>query len=120
MKKVLLLAVMAILLISCNNTSKIPILDDGNKCAIMSEDFVKSKLKYPEETDFQTSSFVHEREGCAAIILNRFTSKNGFGVTITYTYKIWLQFKGGEWNDINNWSYDKLIIEGSDGTKVEF
>lgn len=106
-----------------NNTNSYAveeILDDGSKCSIISQDFVKSKLKYPEECDFENMSYQHKRENNYAIILNKFTSKNGYGVKISYVYKIWLQFNGGEWNDINNWSYNQLIIEGSDGTKSVF
>lgn len=103
-----------------NSSSVEEVLNKGSKCSIMSQDFVKSKLKYPEEVNFEQMGYVHEREGVYAIILNKFTAKNGFGVEISYVYKIWLKFNGGDWSDINNWEYKKLIIEGSDGSKEIF
>ncbi|HBB00737.1 MAG: hypothetical protein A2W86_11835 [Bacteroidetes bacterium GWD2_45_23] len=86
---------------------------DGNKCAIISEDFVKSKLKFPLESKIKTSTHVHEVEGDQAIVINKFTTKNAFGVTSEYVYKIWMNFNGGDWKDIKNWSYSKLIIENT-------
>ena len=97
------------------------IIHDGTKCAIISEEFVKSKLNYPLESKFRTSTHVHEVESDQAIILNKFTTKNAFGVTSEYVYKIWMNFNGGEWEDINNWSYSKLIIENTaTGEKQHF
>lgn len=94
---------------------------DGRKCAIISEDFVKSKLKFPLESEIRTSAHVHEVEGNQAIIINKFTTKNAFGVTSEYVYKIWMNFNGGEWEDVENWSYSKLIIENAaTGEKTVF
>ena len=89
------------------------IISDGTKCAIISEHFVKSKMNYPRETKFRTSKHVHEVENGQAVILNKFTTKNAFGVEIEYVYKIWLTFNGGEWEDIENWKYTNLIIENT-------
>ncbi|HNX89686.1 MAG TPA: hypothetical protein PKH58_11425 [Paludibacteraceae bacterium] len=89
-------------------------IDNGIRCSIMAEDFVKSKLKYPNEVKFNTNQYVHEVEGSEAIVLNKFTAKNSFGVESNFVYKIWLSFNGGDWTEINNWSYSKLIIENSD------
>lgn len=121
MKKVLLIGVIMVLLVGCNTaSSKKDIIESGTKCAIISEDFVKAKLKYPEESDFKTRGYVHEVEGSTAIILNKFTAKNSFGVNVSYTYKIWLEFYGGEWEVVDNWRCKKLIIEGSDGSVESF
>ena len=98
---------------SRRNSSLDQILNDGTKCAIMSEDFVKATLTYPKESKFKTSSHSHEVEGGQAVVMNKFKKKNAFGVTSEHVYKIWMTFNGGEWNDINNWSYTKLIIENS-------
>jgi len=89
------------------------VIYDGYKCAIISEDFVKSKLKFPLEGKIRTSNHVHEVENGQAIVINKFTAKNAFGVKSEYVYKIWMSFKGGEWEDIKNWSYSKLIIENT-------
>lgn len=97
------------------------ILYDGTKCAIISEDFVKSKMNFPKETKIKTSGHVHEVENGKAVILNKFTTKNAFGVEIEYVYKIWMSFTGGEWEDIENWSYSRLIIENTaTGEQYEF
>ena len=121
MKKVLFLCMLFLVaFVSCigpsNHDSTI---DNGTRCSIMAEDFVKSKLKYPNEVRFNTDQFVHEVEGTQAIVLNKFTAKNSFGVESNFAYKIWLSFNGGDWSDINNWSYSKLIIENSDTGEQE-
>lgn len=89
------------------------IIYDAYKCAIISEDFVKSKLNFPLESKIVTSAHIHEVNGNEAIIINKFNAKNAFGVTTEYVYKIWMSFNGGEWEDMYNWSYSKLIIENT-------
>ena len=105
---------------SADDIMKNEVLKDGSKCAVMSQSFVKSKMAYPDEVNFNYSGYTHERSGENTIIIDKFTSKNGYGVKLSYTYKIWLKFKGGDWSEISNWSYDKLIIEGSDGTQMTY
>jgi hypothetical protein len=78
---------------------------------IMAQDFVKEKFKYPREVKFNRD-VVHERDGYGkCIILGKLTAKNAFGVTSEYAYKIWLEYNGGSWDELKNWSYSKLIIE---------
>lgn len=97
------------------------IIYDGTKCAIISEDFVKSKMMYPRETKFKTSTHVHEVEGNKAVVLNKFHSKNSFGVKVDYIYKIWMTHNGNDWTDINNWTMIKLVIESpSTGEQFTF
>jgi hypothetical protein len=96
-----------------SGSSVSPFIYDGYKCALISEDFVKSKLKFPLESEFKTSAHIHEVEGNQAIVINKFTTKNAFGVTSEYVYKIWMTFNGGDWENVENWSYSKLIIENT-------
>lgn len=96
------------------------IIYDGTKCAIISEDFVKSKLKFPLESKIRTSAHVHEVEGTQAIIMNKFSTKNAFGVTSEYVYKIWMNFNGGDWEDVENWSYTEMIIENTSTGEKEY
>jgi hypothetical protein len=116
MKKVFLLAVMAVMFYSCiTPDTKESIIQDQTKCVIISEDIVKSKLKYPEESEFNTSTAVFEQYGDTSVVLNKFVTKNGFGVKTSATYKVELTFNGGDWSDANNWGYSNLTIESSAG-----
>ena len=57
MKKLILMAVMAVIVFGCNSSSsKESVIESGIKCAIISEDFVKAVLKYPEEAEFKTKT----------------------------------------------------------------
>ncbi|GHV27483.1 hypothetical protein FACS1894176_09440 [Bacteroidia bacterium] len=82
-----------------------------NRAYITAQDFVKQKLNYPKEAEFN-SNVVHETDGYGkCIVLGKVTAKNAFGVRTEYVYKIWLSHNGGDWTTLSNWSYSKLIIE---------
>lgn len=84
------------------------------KASIIAQDFVKSKLNYPLESDFDDLGYSGEDLGNNRFkVLQKFTTKNAFGVTSEYIYKIFIQYHGGEWEDVNNWDYGQLIIENT-------
>lgn len=85
--------------------------NDKGKCSIIARSFVEKNIKYPKESSFNSST-VHSTDGYGkAIVLGKFTAKNGFGVKSEYGYKIWLEHNGRDWSDVSNWKYSKLIIE---------
>lgn len=103
-------------LVGCITTdSKESIIQDKEKCVITSEDFVKQKLKFPDESDFNSSTAIFEKNGDKSTVINKFTTKNAFGTIISGVYKIELLFNGGEWTDLNNWNYGLFQIEFSTG-----
>lgn len=86
---------------------------DESKSYVISQDFVKKIVLYPRETKFiEPYGVVHEKtKQNECTIIGKFVTKNSYGVKIEYVYKAWLSHNGDEWEDINNWQCQKLIIE---------
>lgn len=103
-----------ILLTGCNSVdSKYGSGASFSQASIASEDFVKQKLSYPEEAEFQEDRRGEETAKNEFMVYQQFTAKNAFGVKTLYTYKVKMKFKGGEWTDNNNWEYADLVIENT-------
>ncbi len=81
------------------------------RAAIMSEEFVSSRMKYPAEVEFDGDRRGAETSSNEYNVFQKFTAKNAFGVKSSYVYKIHMIYKTGDWADINNWTYDELTIE---------
>ena len=86
---------------------------EKTKASVMSEDFVKQRLKYPA-----TAKFGHDvvwepdkYDRRRATILRKFSAKNGFGVPSEYVYKMDISYSGGEWTNLKNWICNRLVIE---------
>lgn len=95
MKKILLLG-LYLLLFSCSE-------DKPNACMI-SEDFIKADLNYPEEADFPFLD-CHETDNSDGTytVLRKISAKNAFGMEKQYIYKVELKFNGGITSDSDNW-----------------
>lgn len=107
MKK-LLVCLFLLGLIACNEKVG---TENKQQSLIISQDFVKQKIMYPENTEFE-NDVVHEIVGTNQCnILAKFKTKNSFGVESEFVYKMTLSYKGGDWTDLNNWEFSKFIIE---------
>lgn len=95
---------------------------DLRKASIIAKDFVKSHFAHPSECDFEDLDYRGEEciEPNRFKVLQQFTAKNSFGVESEYVYKIYIQYFGGEWEDVKNWGYGELIIENRVTKKQEF
>lgn len=103
MKKIMLL-IAVLLFISCGSS-------EPNAC-LMSEDFIKKELAYPDEAEF--SSFDCSSESNADgtyTVLRKVSAKNTFGVQSSYIYKVTLSFNGGNAVDINDWTLINIQSE---------
>ncbi len=115
-KNIIIAFITGIIMFSCTDSKP-----DLIKATIMAHDFVKEKLFFPEEAEFKRDRIGSETSDNEYDIIQSFTAKNAFGVKISYKYKIHTIFHGGEWTDINNWSYTTLSIENtSTGEKEIF
>jgi hypothetical protein len=85
---------------------------------IISEDFVKEHLQYPEEADFSTLRCNTEIDGDQFVVLSYVISKNAFGVKNKIIYKIWLTYNGRNDVDIENWKCEKIILEEENGKQT--
>ena len=76
---------------------------------IVSKDFVKSRLKYPEESDFPITpdASIHLGNGVYEV-RGTVKAKNAFGVTSKYTWLTRLRFKGG--SDLETTSWDLMDL----------
>jgi hypothetical protein len=95
MKKIILF--LLFIFISCGS-------NDPNAC-IISEDFIKKDLYNPSTADFSSfdCSTEYNSDGTYTI-LRKVGAKNSLGVEREYIYKLKLNFNGGEWVDMNNWT----------------
>ena len=77
------------------------------RASIVAQDFVKDKMG---DCDFENLDYRGEETSVPNRfkVLQKFTH-NGE----QYVYKIYIQYKGGEWEDRNNWSYGELTIENT-------
>jgi len=86
--------------------------DMGSKAYIISKDFVKRKLKSPSTADFPFADYKYENLGNDEHqILCYVDAQNEFGATKRMYYKLTLKYKGGDWEDINNWELIKEKYE---------
>ena len=82
------------------------------RAGIISEHFVKYKMKFPEEVDFETDYRGEQLSECKFKVYQKFTAKNAFGVKSSYVYRAIMLYLGdGDWTDKNNLTCDELIIE---------
>lgn len=84
-----------------------------NQTFIALQDFIKEQLKHPKEANFDSNIVYEPQGGDKYVVLGKVSAKNSFGVTSEYTYKIWLKFKGQEWNDKDNWIAEKIMLENN-------
>jgi hypothetical protein len=77
----------------------------------MAQCFVKKETLSPKSTKFNIS-YGHEKVNDDIVkIVGKFTTKNAYGVEIEYHFRIKMKFKGGEWEDENNWEVISLEFE---------
>lgn len=110
MKKCLFLMVLIIVLPSilvANSNEEV----NHRRAGIMSEGFVKQRMANPAETKFDGDVRGETVNYNKFIVYQKFTTKNDYGVRKSYVYKISMIYKGGDWAELENWTYDYLIIE---------
>lgn len=106
MKRFLFLFFALIFFLGCENKSA-----TLTRAGIASEDFVKARLKYPAEAEFERDIRGESVSDSTFVVYQKFNAKNAFGVRSSYVYKVKMIYLGGDWADINNWTYSNLIIE---------
>ena len=76
------------------------------RAAIIAQDIIKSEFN--PDCDFDDSDIRGEETD----VTDRFKVFQKFSADgQDYVYKIFIQYKGGDWSDKNNWSYGTLTIE---------
>lgn len=103
----LILMLFSLVCVSCDDSNK----PSFTRAAIISEEFVTTRMKFPSEVDFNGDRRGSETSKNEYDVLQKFTAKNAFGVKVSYVYKIHMIYKSGDWADKNNWTYNSLIIE---------
>ena len=85
------------------------------KASIIAQEFVQEKMG---KCDFESLNYVGE----TTMVENRYKILQKFTHNRNqYVYKIYIQYKGGEWTNRSNWSYGELIIENSStGKQVRY
>lgn len=98
---------------SCNSSSESSSKEDMSSSAyIISQDFVKQKLKSPSTADFP---YLDYQSDCIADntwkVLSYVDSENIFGANIRTYFKVTLKYNGGEWTEKNNWTLISIQLE---------
>jgi hypothetical protein len=107
------------LFVSClgggNNDSRASL----TRAAIIAQDIIKNK--FCNDCEFDTYDI--RGEECDVKdrykVLQQFTSSK-YGCPQKYVYKIYIQYYGGDWADVNNWDYGQLVIENVSTGKQEY
>lgn len=116
MKKLLFLIFSVCLFIACDDNGA-----THTRASIISEDFVKARLKFPAEAEFNGDYRGKTLSDSTFIVYQKFDAKNAFGVRSTYVYRAKMVYLGGDWTETSNWTYNELIIENvSTGEKDIF
>lgn len=93
--------------------------DELRRASIIAQDFVEKALGV--DCDFESLNYQGEETliDDRYKVLQKFTAKVD-GQEGEFVYRIYGQYFGGEWNDINNWAYGTLEIENTQthSTKV--
>lgn len=77
-----------------------------NRAAFIAQDIIKSRFN--PNCDFDDMDI----RGEETPVDDRYKVYQKFSVDgQDYIYKIFIQYKGGDWTDVKNWSYGTLIIE---------
>lgn len=87
---------------SCSNSTGANL----ERAAIIAQDIIKSEFN--PNCDFDDNDI----RGEETQVKDRFKVFQKFSADgQNYVYKIYIQYKGGDWSDRNNWSYGTLTIE---------
>ena len=84
----------------------------ATRAYVMSQDFVRQKLKSPSTAIFSRSDYTNGPVFSKSVEIKSYVdSQNGFGATIRTNYRIRLEQIGEDWSDIKNWKVSSLSFE---------
>jgi len=85
----------------------------ARKAFVISMDFIKQNLTSPKSADFPLLDYKYSNVIDNTIVIESYVdAKNSYGTEVRQNYSIKLKFKGGEWEDINNWTLIDLQFTG--------
>lgn len=83
--------------------------DFARKASVISRDFVMQSIRSPSTAKFPKTGYSFSLgEGNVVTIKSYVDAQNSFGSPIRNNFIITIKFKGGEWEDINNWELINL------------
>lgn len=86
--------------------------DLNTEAYIVSQHFVKNKLKYPNTADFPFLDYnFNTQDSITYVISTHFTSENKLGMKVNSKYYIRLKYNGGDCVNPDNWEVLGLNIE---------
>ena len=93
--------------------TKQELLEDADGWAyIQAQDYVKRRLKYPEEADFKTTPEISQHDDSAVYKESGYViTKNGFGVKSKLYFDCRIKYLGGEPIEPKNWELVSIDIE---------
>jgi hypothetical protein len=86
--------------------------DFANRAYVISQSFVKQRLKSPKSADFSLMDFSYSKVNDNTITVKSYVdSQNDYGTEIRNNYVIVLKLIGNEWADATNWQMLNLTFE---------
>lgn len=110
MKKYLFLIVLSLMFASVIRAHS-PERVDHQRASTVSEELVKQKMHYLTDIQFDGDVGGKSIKNYKFIVFQRFTGKDTRGVRRSYFYKTAMIYRGGEWENLENWTYDYLVIK---------
>lgn len=110
MKKYLFLTVLSLMFASVIRANSDETVD--HQCATtVSEELVKQRMH--DFTDLKFDGYARGKsiKNFKFIVYQKFTAKDASGVRRPYFYKAAMIYRGGDWEELENWSYDYLVIK---------
>lgn len=85
--------------------------DMARKAFVISQEFVKKELKFPNTADFPSTYKVYDLNNNSYRVSSFVNAQNDLGVKVKTNFIIELKFKGGEWSDSRNWELLKRELK---------
>lgn len=103
MKTLFLTSIMLLFLAGCAFDQPKP-EDMRTESFVISQSFVKARLKSPSTAAFPTDSYTAYYSGNNTWeVRSVVDAQNSFGAQIRQKYKVVIKYKSGEWSDAGNW-----------------
>lgn len=113
MKKHLFLIVLSLMfasVIRANSNDRV----DHHRASTVSEELVKQKMHYLTDIKFNGDVGGKSIKNFKFIVYQKFTAKDTRGIRKFFFYKISMIYRGGDWTELENWTYDYLVIKDLD------
>lgn len=95
------------------SAEQISTVPTGSQAYITAQYYVTKVLKSPKTADFPSGQYNHNIVGGEThVVTGHVDSENSFGAMLRSTWTASMKFNGGNWADVNNWTLERLVLNG--------